>query len=476
MNTLASKKKGKGTGSDAAAQNSRATVSPARLAAFQVLRRVEEDGAFASVLLASLNDKELRADDRALCYELVLGVLRWQLWLDHLIEHYARRKALSLDAPVRRALRLGLYQLRFLERVPPSAAVNESVNLVKRARLTSAANFVNAVLRRATREHAYDPAANITDPVKQLAVATSHPVHLIERWSKAFGMDETKAFAHANNEVPPIAFRLTMKTMKMLVGQQHAKAAGDLVLEQLRAAGGKMQPSAIAQESWRIEGASNLLRELARDGAIYIQDEASQLISHVLDAKARERVLDACAAPGGKTTHIAARTNDEAFIVAGDIHEHRLRTVFETCAQQGVTSVRPVILDATTALPFAQELFDRVLVDAPCSGTGTLRRNPEIRWRIQNSDIEALAAQQKKILACAAQALRQGGRLLYSTCSIEVEENEAVVDDFLSRNRCFRQLSVNVPEPLKTASGFARTWPQRDGADGFFVAVFERAS
>ncbi len=474
MSTLASKKKGKGNGSDAPKQSSRTAVSPARLAAFQVLRRVEEDSAFASVLLASLSDEELRADDRALCYELVLGVLRWQLWLDHLIEHYARRKALSLDAPVRRALRLGLYQLRFLARVPPSAAVNESVNLVKQARLASAASFVNAVLRRATREPAYDPTANIVDPVTRLAVETSHPLHLIERWSKAFGVDETKAFAHANNEVPPNSFRLTMKTMKTPAGQQHAEAVGKDVLEQLRAAGGKLEPSFIAQESWRIEGAGNLLRELARDGAIYIQDEASQLIAHVLDAKACERVLDACAAPGGKTTHIAAKTNDKAFIVAGDVHEHRLRTVFESCARQGVTSVRPVVFDAARALPFAPESFERVLVDAPCSGTGTLRRNPEIRWRIQNPDIEALATQQKKILDCAAQTLRKGGRLLYSTCSVEVEENEAVVDDFLSRNNCFRQLFLNVPDSLKTAKGFARTWPQRDGADGFFVALLER--
>lgn len=472
MNTTAIKKN---KNHHASAQSSRsAVVSPARLAAFQTLRRVEEDGAFASVLLAAADDEGLRADDRALCYELVLGVLRRQLWLDCLIEHYARRDARSLDAPVRRALRLGLYQLRFLARVPQSAAVNESVNLVKQVRLTSAASFVNAVLRRAAREPDYDPAANIIDPIKRLAVETSHPEHLIERWTQAFGSDHTRAFAYANNDIPPTAFRLTNATL-VAQQQQRGEVGGDDIFEKLRAAGGELQSSAIAPESWRIAGAGSALRELARAGVIYIQDEASQLIAHVLNAGAGDRVLDVCAAPGGKTTHIAMKTNDEAFIVAGDVHEHRLRTVLEACARQKIKNVAGVVLDAASALPFPENSFERVLVDAPCSGTGTLRRNPEIRWRIQNSDIVILAAQQTMILARAAQMVRRrSGRLLYSTCSVETEENEAVVDKFLSENTNFRQLPVNVPDSLKTASGAARTWPQRDGSDGFFIALFER--
>ncbi len=469
MNTPAIKKN-----KNQQAQGSRsAIVSPARQAAFHILRRVEEDGAFASVLLAATADDEgLRADDRALSYELVLGVLRRQLWLDCLIEHYARRDAKSLDAPVRRALRLGLYQLRFLARVPQSAAVNESVNLVKQARLKSAASFVNAVLRRAARETDYDPAKNIIDPIKSLAVETSHPEHLIERWAQAFGWEHTRAFAHANNDVPPTAFRLTKVTRG--ASPESAKINCKDIFEKLRAAGGELQPSAIAPESWRVAGAGSVLRELARAGVIYIQDEASQLIAHVLNAGAGDRVLDACAAPGGKTTHIAMKTNDEAFIVAGDVHEHRLRIVREACARQEIKSVSGVVFDARSALPFPELSFERVLVDAPCSGTGTLRRNPEIRWRIQNSDITNLAAQQGAILACAAKTVCKGGRLLYSTCSVETEENEAVVDKFLSGNTDFRQLPVNVPDSLKIASGAARTWPQRDGADGFFIALFER--
>src|SRR5712692_2130902 len=186
------------------------TTSPARRAAFQILRRVELEGAYASVLLANL-DRGMREDDRALCHELVLGVLRRQLWLDRALEHFANRSSNKIDLPVKLALRLGLYQLRFLSRVPASAAVNESVNLVRGAGLRSAASFANAVLRRATRDPDYDPARGVENASEKLAIETSHPLWLIERWTSAFGFAETEALAHANNEPAPTAFRLTAK-------------------------------------------------------------------------------------------------------------------------------------------------------------------------------------------------------------------------------------------------------------------------
>ncbi|HKC65015.1 MAG TPA: 16S rRNA (cytosine(967)-C(5))-methyltransferase RsmB [Pyrinomonadaceae bacterium] len=439
------------------------TVSPARLAAFNILRRVEEEGAYATVLLAA-GDGELRADDRALCYELVLGVLRWQLWLDALIEHYARRKAESLDAPVRRALRLGLYQLRFLSRVPASAVVNESVNLAYVARLRSAAAFINAVLRRATREPDYDPASGVEDSMERLAIETSHPAWLIERWVKAFGREEAEKFARANNETPPVAFRI--------VGRESI----DEVLNEIRLAGASFEPSKIAPDAWRIHGATVLLQRFAREGKVYLQDEASQLVAHVLDAKKGERVLDVCAAPGSKTTHIATRTPDLSLIVAGDLYEHRARTVVEAARRQRIENLQVIVHDAETALPFQENSFDRVLVDAPCTGTGTLRRNPEIGLRISASDIIDLSQRQKRILNSAARMVNLGGRLIYSTCSVEPEENEEVVGHFLKGNTRFKPIPVNVAASLKTADGTARVWPQRDGADGFFIAQFERES
>jgi 16S rRNA (cytosine967-C5)-methyltransferase len=441
-------------------------VSAARRAASEILRRVEEDEAFAAVLLASTGE-ELRADDRALCYELVLGVLRRQLWLDKLIAHYAGREAASLDAPVRRALRLGLYQLRFLTRIPQSAAVNESVNLAHEARLRSAANFINAVLRRATREPNYDPAALATDALERIAIATSHPAWLVARWIDFFGADEAESFARANNDTPPVAFRVNP-----------LRAAEPEVFARLREAGVEARPSRLVSGAWRAEsaggaGVASRLRALASEGAIYTQDEASQLVAHVVGALDGERVLDVCAAPGSKTTQIAARAG--ALVVAGDLYAHRLRVVQESAARQGLERIQAVAYDAEAwPLPFCEGAFRRVLVDAPCTGTGTLRHNPEIRWRLTPADTAQLAVRQRRILAHAARAVSAGGRLVYSTCSVEPEENEDVVAAFLETHPAFESVRPDVPERLLTKEGAARTWPHRDDTDGFFVAAFEK--
>lgn len=419
-------------------------VSPARLAAFSVLQQVEA-GAFSSVLLAAQEPK-LSPADRSLCHELVLGVLRWQLLLDKIVEHSSKRRIESLDSAVRIALRLGLYQLRFLTRIPASAAVNESVSLVRAARLSSATAFVNAVLRRAIREAEYDPAAEVSDPLEKIAVQTSHPVWLIEQWAKAFGVTEAEAFAQANNVVPPTAFRV-MKS----------RAHQDKVLSKLEAAGATLEQSQVAEEAWRVSGATSMLRELSAAGQIYLQDEASQLVAQVLDVKAGERVLDLCAAPGGKTTLIAECAGDDAMIVAADRSAVRMETVIATSRLHKLKGIKPVILDAVEQLPFRPGTFDKVLVDAPCSGTGTLRRNPEIRWRLSAADIGAFAQIQKEILRRAADAVKPGGRLVYSTCSVEREENEEVIQEI-----SLHRLSVT------------RTWPQRQGCDGFFIATFQK--
>jgi len=458
-------------------------VSPARRAAFDILRRVEAEGAYASFLLAA-TDQRLRGDDRALCYELVLGVLRWQSWLDRALEHFANRRLKGVDLPVKLALRLGLYQLRFLSRIPPSAAVNESVNLVRAASLRSAAGFANAVLRRASREPDYDPVASVTDPVEKVALETSHPQWLIDRWVNAFGFDEAAALARANNEPAPVAFRLTAKSLTQSKTPQR-------IIQDLETSGVRVTPSQVTPEAWRVMRSERvavaqvgnlrnlptrtpaLLRELSHDGLIYFQDEASQLVAHLLDARTGDRVLDVCAAPGGKTTHIATLAPG-AMIVAGDLYEHRLRTLRELATTQGNDSIRLVVSDAEGDLPFADVSFDRVLVDAPCSGTGTLRRNPEIRWRIGPDDIAGLSAKQTRILRNAAKLVRPGGTLLYSTCSLEKEENEAVAEAFIEGHVEFEQFRPDAAGHLLTESGAIRTWPHRQDVDGFFMIVFRR--
>jgi 16S rRNA (cytosine967-C5)-methyltransferase len=437
------------------------SVSPARLAAFEILLRVEQ-GAYASVLL-SLREEQLNLPDRALTHELVLGVLRNQLWLDRLAEHYAGRKSKQMDLEVRVILRLGLYQLRFLSRVPASAAVNEAVNLASVARKRSAGGLVNAVLRRATVDCDYDPVANIDEPNERLAVETSHPSWLIERWIRSFGIEETRDFARANNEAAPIAFRVV---------RNRADEAD--VLSHLRNAGAEITPSTIAKGAWRITGAGRMLADMASDGRVYIQDEASQLLTLVLDPRPGERVLDLCAAPGSKTTHIADLTRDSAMIVAADLYEHRLRSVLSSASLHGFGRVNCVTLDGLQALPLPQSHFDRVLVDAPCSGTGTLRRNPEIRWRISTRDIEDLAARQTQLLINASQSVTVGGRLVYSTCSVETEENENVRQSFLDNSNNFKPIELEIDTSLITGPGVARTWPHRQGSDGFFICAFQR--
>ena len=428
-------------------------VAPARRAAFEVLRRVEEEGAFAAPLLANLPD-ELSAEDRGLAYELTLGVLRYQLWLDRALEHFSGRPAGKLDPAVRRALRLGLFQLRFLARVPAHAAVNESVNAAHAYGFRSAAPLINAVLRRATREPEFDPAAGVEDPLERIAVETSHPPWLIRRWAEAFGADEAAGFARANNDSAPASFRVNT-----------FKAKPETVVAGLRAEGVTVTASGVAPGAWRAEGgagASAALRRLSAEGLVYMQDEASQLIAHVLGAQTGDRVLDACAAPGSKTTHVAALAGGRAHLLACDLYEHRLRVVADACARLGARGVGLAALDAGRALPFAGGAFDRVLVDAPCTGTGTLRHNPEIRWRLSRESFRELPAVQSRILHEAARVLRPGGRLVYSTCSVEREENEEVVAAFLGSNPDFRQTDA------------ARTWPHRDDVDGFFVATLRR--
>lgn len=410
------------------------------------------DGAFSSVLLAT-EEPKLQPADRALTHELVLGVLRWQSWLDKIVEHCSKRGVESLDLPVRIALRLGLYQLRFLSRIPASAAVNESVVLVRSAKLSSAAAFVNAVLRRAIRESDYDPASGAHDPLEKFAIETSHPIWLIDRWTRAFGQAEAECLARANNEIPPTAFRVV-----------HTRADESDIVRQLTAAGALVGPSTIAENAFRISGATAVLRDLSTNGQIYLQDEASQLVPQLLDARTGERVLDLCAAPGGKTTLIADRAGDSVSIIAADRSATRMTIVTTTAALHQLHSIKPVLVDAGDNLPFAPDSFDRVLVDAPCSGTGTLRRSPEIRWRLSDDDIPSLAAGQKQFLHNAAEVLRPAGRLVYSTCSVEREENEEVIAQFLSTHGEFRQVKT------------VRTFPHREGTDGFFMCVLERRS
>lgn len=431
-----------------------------------MLRRVESEASYASTLLASLHRSGLSPVDRALAQEIVLGVLRWRRALDHFIERYSHRSIDKIDLPVLIALRMGLYQLRHLSRVPQSAAVDESVKLVKRAGLASAAGLVNAVLRNAARNLDEAAAGDIDDPLERTSIETSHPAWMLKRWQQSFGQEEAALLAMANNRPGPTAFRVNT-----------LRATTDEVLTALRSDGVKFAasesvPGAFVAES----GAAIASSEATLTGLIYLQDEASQLVSLLLEPAPNETVLDLCAAPGSKSSHIAALAGDHCWIVACDLHPHRLKTLSNTCKHLGVHSVDSLAADAMRGLPIIASAgrFDRALVDAPCTGTGTLRENPEIKWRLAPGDISRLAELQLELLITAADAVRGGGRLIYSTCSLEPEENEEVIRRFLERDSRFRTAEPVAPDTLITSDGFVRTFPHRHGMDGFFAAVLEK--
>ncbi|HJZ67671.1 MAG TPA: 16S rRNA (cytosine(967)-C(5))-methyltransferase RsmB [Blastocatellia bacterium] len=440
-------------------------ISAARRRAYDILYRVEAEQAYASVLLAAISDSKLSREDRALTQEIVLGVLRRRRLLDYFVERYTGRSIEQLDLPVVIALRIGLYQIRYLARIPRSAAVNESVNLVKRARVASAAGLVNAVLRNAAARLGEAAGEDITDPLERASVELSHPDWMLRRWRVMLGEEDALRLALANNSPPPTAFRVNT-----------LRARGDEVLAYLKARDVSARESEVAAGAFVLEsGSAANVNEAAREGLIYIQDEASQLVSILLDPRPGHRLLDLCAAPGSKSSHIAALADDKAQIIACDLHHHRLAAVIATCQRLGIKSIDALTLDATRELPFTEApRFDRVLVDAPCSGTGTLRGNPEIKWRLFPDDIIRLADLQLDMLKQAANTVASGGRLVYSTCSIEPEENEEVIRRFLEWSPTFRVIKPSAHFDLITAEGFVRTFPHRHGTDGFFVAVLEQ--
>ena len=462
-------------------------ISAARKIAFDVLRRVAAENAYAADLLYAQLAGGIKKADASLATELTLGVLRRQRLLDFLLERYLERRSEKLDIEVLLALRLGLYQLRYLDRVPQHAAINESVELVKRARKSSAAGMVNAVLRRGAAQARIggedldrlvsERLAGGASAEERLGIVHSHPTWLVERWLRSLGNERTVALLEANNRPAP----LTCAVLE--------EEASESVADSLRKSGLEVARGRWLRGALHLSGGDAAASEAYRAGEINFQDEASQMVAHLMDARASHSVLDLCAAPGGKTILLARAAGEGGRVIAADLREHRLRAMREQLTRTRATNVWLVALDATRPLPFSQP-FDRILIDAPCSGTGTLSRNPEIRWRLKPEDLENAHRSQTAMLsnALAAAAEFRGGatRVVYSTCSLEPEENEQVVAEALSQTRDWQVTSGQAAlrphmrdsaaaEGLFGAEGFFRTFPPEQGTDGFFAAVMERS-
>lgn len=443
------------------------TKSPRQIAV-EILDRIDRKGAYAEALLdAALTGEGItNPHDRRLLTELVYGTLRMRGRMDWIVARLYKGDAAALERPIPNILRIGLYQLLFTDRIPPFAAVNETVAIAKKE-CPAAAGLVNAILRNALRQKeniAWPETAK--DPGKAIAVFHSHPRWLVERWLDRYGIEETIAVCRANNAIPPLAVRVNgLKTSR-------EKAIAALASEGITADAARFSPDGIILP----DPAANLRETAAfREGLIRIQDEASQLIARLVAPRPGERILDLCAGSGGKTLHLAALMENRGEIVAVDLHPDKLRRLTSEADRLGVTIATTYPADAACMPEGFRNAFERVLLDAPCSGLGTLRRNPEIRWRIVPADIEAGMSLQKRLLESAAHCVKPGGLLVYSVCTVTPEENESVAAELPAMRPEFKRIPPEGIAPeLIDADGFFRTTPYRHGMDGFFGAVFTR--
>jgi 16S rRNA (cytosine967-C5)-methyltransferase len=440
-------------------------TSDARTLAHEVLVRVEATEAFADVLLGHrLAETTLPPADRSLATRLVFGTLAWQGRLDHHLGSLVRTPLTRLDPPVRVALRLGLYQLLFLERIPAYAAVDSSVRIVRREAGAGAAGLANAVLRRAAANVAGLALPDPRDPMERLAIEWSHPRWLVERWAADYGVEEMPRLLAANNEHGKTTLRVnTLRTTPDALGEA-------LVAARVGVTPGRWSPDALV-----IDGGAARVRAMAayREGHATFQGEASQLVTRLLGLTPGLRLLDACAAPGGKTAHAAAQLGATGLVAALDVRPGGVRRIAAEAARIGAVTVHVAVGDARRP-PFAGP-FDAVLVDAPCSGLGTLRRHPELRWRRRPEDVARLAALQQEILRGVAGLVRPGGVLVFSVCTLTREENEGAVEAFLAADPRFGVEPAGPHLPGAAAAlvgpdGFLRTLPHRHDLDGFFAA------
>lgn len=488
-------------------------TSPARTAAFDILLRVARENAYASELLHSSRYASLSSADHGLATELVLGVLRWRSRLDELIAKASFQPLHKLDPEVLESLRIAAYQVFFLQRIPAHAAINDSVELVKRARKKSAAPFVNAVLRKLSNKPA-EPPVSLADPADTLAQNFAHPRWLVERWIAQYGAEATARICAYDQQPPPTAIRLRDPAAE----------------QQLRDAGITLDPGALLSSARIVVSGDSTSTAPFREGRVVIQDEGSQLVAALVGHGAR--ILDCCCAPGGKTS-ILADANPSSPVLALELHPHRARLTGKLVRQKNVRVISADARHLPVSVP-----FDRVLVDVPCSGTGTLARNPEIKWRLDGEDFGnghspnlSLAVERKgedrvphpsrafrervgvldrsqiplrrpsrgsfarmldtqlAILKSALQQLGPGGRLVYSSCSLEREENQSIVERAVSTTPNVRVIDMRdqleslhrsgdltCPDLSSLADGpYLRTIPGIHPCDGFFASIIERS-
>jgi 16S rRNA (cytosine967-C5)-methyltransferase len=442
-----------------------------RTLATQILVRVEIQKSYADVLIdRTLRSTSLCRRDSALLTEITYGTLRWRSNIDSSLRKLIQRPLESTDPFIRNLLRTTLYQILFLDRIPDYAAVNAAVDLAKAHCGEPAGRFVNAVLRSYLRQSANKQLQKPdikTAALSKISEYWSHPEWLVKRWRDFPGTDELEALLQTNNEEAPLVLRVNA-----------LKTTREDLLELLSRQGIEAKATHWSPQGIVIRSSPRIDRLPGYpEGLFQVQGEASQLVSYLLDPHAGERLLDTCAAPGGKSTHLAELTQDRGAVIAADISESGLRKVEENAARLGLKSICTVSADATGTRSGS---FDRILVDAPCSGLGTLRNHPEIKWSRNEADVKRLSRLQQTILARAVCNLKSGGILVYSTCTLIPDENENVIEMFLRNCKGFilEDAAEYLPGQAKDLAhnGYLAAWPHRHGTDGFFAARIRKVN
>jgi 16S rRNA (cytosine967-C5)-methyltransferase len=431
-----------------------------RLMAADILFRVDRESAYADVLLGA-RLPEFAPADRRLITRIVLGTIAWQGRLDYELKRLTGRELISIQPVALEILRMGLFQLRFLDRIPPHAVVDTAVSIAKRnAQARRAVGFVNAVMRRAARETAPMPSRERNEK-SFLATAYSHPRWMVERFVDWFGVANAERLMTANNDAAPNVIRLNL-----------ARGSRADIIEKLNADGFEIGAVGRAPETIVLNGAPHFESRSYREGLFHAQSEASQMAARMLAPRAGATVVDCAAAPGGKATHLAEIVRERGHVIAVDVNLGGLKHARELARRLRHRNIEFVCADLNDAAPLAPSSVEYVLLDAPCTGTGTLREHPEIKWRLKPTDPARMAAIQSRMLESAAALVRHGGAIVYSVCSIAPEEGEGVVDAYLANHRDFeidRSVAVGELKEVIDTRGFMKTRPDIGGLDGFFA-------
>lgn len=430
--------------------------------ALKTLYKIDKEEAYSNIALdENIKENKNKLDDRDIGFisEIVYGVTSWKLTIDEIIKKYSKLKLKKISPWILNILRMGIYQIVFLDKVPKSAAVNESVNLAKRYGHKGSSNFVNAILRKVEKKD-YEAFFEIENPIERISKTTSMPVWMIEELLKENDIEKVEEICKASNIKPKVAIRINrLKTNKQEL--ENLLKERDIVFKE-----GKLEDFLILEKTKNIEQL-----DLFKQGYFTVQDEGAGLIAKVVDPKPNELVLDACSSPGGKTTYMAELMENKGEIIAWDLHPHRVQLVEENAKRLNIHIIKTECQDAMVYKKEYTEKFDKILLDVPCLGIGVLKRKPDIKWKRKPEDIEEIMQIQQKILETCSKYLKAKGQMVYSTCSIFREENDKVIEKFLEKNQNFEYTKIKMS---KIENMDKIQLYQNEETDGFFICKLQK--